>query len=103
MHTNPQNKKPTEGGNPTAGQHTNNAENTPRLATMASDWHPMGCGYFLEFRTSDEGLQANWSPRIPRPMEMRKILNSGKYLIAREAFLQALSARMGVAVVCVEM
>jgi hypothetical protein len=36
MHTNHLNKTPTGDGNPTAGQHTKEAEISPRLPTMAS-------------------------------------------------------------------
>ena len=103
MHTNHPNKKPAGDGNPTAGQHTNTAEITPCLPTMASDWHRMGSGYSVAFSIKAGQLQSTWNPSIPLARKLRRIVESGKYFVARHAFMLAVSARIGGAVVCVDL
>ena len=103
MHTNHPNKKPAGGGNPTAGQHTNTAEINPRLPTMASDWHRMGSGYSVAFSIKAGQLQTTWNPGKPPARKLRRIVDSGKYFVARHAFLLEVSARIGGAVVCVDL
>lgn len=103
MHTNYPNKKPAGDGNPTAGQHTNTAESTPRLPTMASDWHRMGSGYSVAFSIKAGQLQSTWSPGIPPARKLRRIVESGKYSVARHAFMLEVSARIGGTVVCVDL
>ncbi len=103
MHTNHPNKKPAGDGNPTAGQYTNTAEITPRLPTMASDWHRMGNGYSVAFSIKGGELQSTWNPSIPPARKLRRIVESGKYFVARHAFMLEVSARIGGAVVCVDL
>jgi hypothetical protein len=103
MHTNHPNKKPAGDGNPTAGQHTNAREITPHLPTMGSDWHRMGGGYSVAFNIKGGELQSTWNPDIPPARKLRRILESGKYFVARHAFMLEVSARIGGAVVCVDL
>ena len=103
MHTNHPNKKPAGDGNPTAGQHTNAKEITPHLPTMASDWHRMGGGYSVAFSIKGGELQSTWNPGIPPARKLRRILESGKYFVARHAFMLEVSSRIGGAVVCVDL
>lgn len=103
MHTNHPKKKPAGDGNPTAGQHTNTAKITPRLPTMASDWHRMGSGYSVAFSIKGGELQSTWNPCMPPKRKLRRIVESGKYHEARHSFFAAVSARIGGAVVCVDL
>jgi len=93
------NKKPTGGGNPTAG----GAINGNDFPTMASDWHQVGRGYSCRFTLQGGQLNVAWRPAFPRKVELRRIWNSGKYHEARHIFLTAVSERIGGAVVCVDM
>jgi hypothetical protein len=101
MHT--FNKKPAGEGNPTAGQHTDTFEITPRLPTMASDWHRMGSGYSVAFSIKDGSLQSTWNPGVPSARKLRRIWDSGRYHHARHAFMLEVSARIGGDVICVDL
>jgi hypothetical protein len=103
MHTNHLNKKPARDGNPTAGQHTSKAEINLRLHTMASNWHRMSDGNCVDFTIKDGHLQSTWNPSIQLARKLRRIVKSGKYHHARQAFFAAVSARTGGAVVCVDL
>lgn len=88
-------KKPTEDGNPTAGQHTNKANVTPSLPEMASDWHRVGDGYSVAFQNLGGCVRVTWSPDVPPLDKMLQILHSDRYSVARDAFLAELVARIG--------
>jgi hypothetical protein len=103
MHTNHPNKKAAGDGNPTAGQHTNTEEINPRLPTMASDWHRMGSCYSGAFSIKAGQVQSTWNPGIPPARKLRRIVESGKYFVARHTFMLEVSARIGGAVVCVDL
>jgi hypothetical protein len=103
MHANHFNKKHAGDGNPTAGQHTNGREISLRFSTMASDWHRMDDGYSVAFSIKAGQVQSTWNPGIPPARKLRRIVESGKYFVARHAFMLEVSARIGGTVLCVDL
>ena len=73
-----------------------------QLPTMASDKHRMGDRYSCAFSLKDGQMNCTWSPSVPPDRKLRRILESGAYHAARHAFLTAMAASMGGAVVCVD-
>lgn len=69
---------------------------------MASDLHRMDEKYSCRFDIKDGEIRCNWYPKMPKPKRLRCIVESNKYLSARQVFLTEMSRRMGGALVCLE-
>lgn len=97
-------RKPTPAGKAGAGfrSSTSKPNFTGIGQPLASDWHRLGEGFSCQFGMKGLALTVTWEPCIPAGEALARILASGKYHEARATFLQALAARLGANVACVD-
>lgn len=70
---------------------------------MASDLHRLDNKYSCRFAVKEGNLNVTWFPKMPSPLRLRRIVNSGKYFAARHIFLTEMASRLGGAVVCLDL
>lgn len=100
----PTKRKPTRAGKAGAGfrSSTSRPNFTGIGQPLASDWHRLGEGFSCQFGMKGLSLTVLWEPHIPEGEALARILASGKYHEARNQFLQALAARLGANVACID-
>jgi hypothetical protein len=76
---------------------------TKKPPEMASDLHRMDNKYSCRFAIKGEQFSCAWYPKMPSPERLRRIVETGKYHAARHIFLTEMAARIGGAVVCLEL
>jgi hypothetical protein len=70
---------------------------------MTSDLHRMDSKYSCRFAIKEGQIWCKWHPKMPSPQRLRSIVETGKYHAARHIFLTEMAARIGGAVVCLEL
>lgn len=77
-----------------------NSNHGAPLRATSSDWHRLSASFSVRFSITDEGFGAQWSPKVPTPREMKRLLTP--YRLARDAFVRAFAAQRGVRIAVLE-
>jgi hypothetical protein len=71
--------------------------------TSASQKYKVGHGYEITFEVKDRSLNVTWFPDFPPKKRLQRILSSGQYFAARNAYLADLADQLRGSVLCIDL